>query len=497
MKFLIPLFTLIFQTALFSDIEEQPIANYGPCRSMLSKPTELVVTDSEIEVNGRVSHVYDILYNGNERIIEKTKGDCFNLVVKNQSRNPTSIHWHGLVLPYREDGTPYVTQPPIPPGKTYAYNFELVQAGTYWAHSHYGLQEQKLLGLPLILNASKENAIRSIVLFFEGFTFKSIDDVWQGLRKSYTEKIRVDKNFSPKFINSQMPITNQTLNDVQYDAFLTNRKTVEKPDLIIVKPGEIIRLRLINGSASSNFHIDLGDLKAKVIAVDGNEVIPIEENHFPIATAQRVDVLISIPQEGGLFPIFAQCQGRELRGGALLMTKDAQVSHFSSKAASKVGAISNEFDKKLHAKNPLPNRKITRSLNVTLDGNMEYYTWGMNNHAWPKNEPLYVLEGQRVEVVFKNNTPMAHPMHLHGHIFQVTEIGGEKLKNGPLRDTLLVMPYQSAKIEFDANNPGIWAFHCHNAYHLWGGMFTVIKYENFEGEVFSDQEILKYSQKYN
>jgi len=160
---------LLFFTPLYlpSIAQEPPTGTYGPCKNVSAEPTTLTIVESEIIVEGQSSKVYNVLYDGNESCIEKTKGECFNLVVKNESNVPTGIHWHGLILPNPEDGVPYVTQLPIQPGSSYSYNFEIMQEGTYWAHTHFGLQDQKLMGLPLILNPPGGNEYRDIILFFE------------------------------------------------------------------------------------------------------------------------------------------------------------------------------------------------------------------------------------------------------------------------------------------------------------------------------------------
>lgn len=107
---------------------------------------------------------------------------------------------------------------------------------------------------------------------------------------------------------------------------------------------------------------------------------------------------------------------------------------------------------------------------------MEGYVWSINGVAWSKDvPPLPVAMDERVELVIENKTLMPHPMHLHGHEFQVVEIDGKRL-SGAVRDTVLVTPGTRVVIAFDANNPGLWAFHCHLLYHLEAGMFTTLRY---------------------
>ena len=481
---------------LSSSLFAMPTGTYGPCKEVSPEATHLKIIETEIVVKGKTSKVFEITQASGEPALIKTEGKCFNVLLKNQTSVPTTLHWHGLIVPVLEDGVAYVTQPPIQPGKSQAYNFEIVQAGTFWMHSHFGLQEQKLMSAPLILLPRDKNLYRDVIVFFEAFTFKSIKEVWLGLRKELMEMLqKKGKNWKPNLNPQRSKHAPIDLNDVSFDAFLTNRKTLENPEVQIVKAGETLRLRLINGSVGSGFHVDLGVLHGKIIAVDGNPIIPISFNAFPLATAQRADVLVTIPEEGGVFPILAQCQGTNMRTGLILKTQKAKTPALSSVAKTTAGAITNNIEKDFHAKKPLKPRKVDRILMSELEGNMKFYTWAINNHVWPNDKPLYVKEGERVELIFVNKTPMAHPMHLHGHSFQVVEIDGERF-SGAVRDTILVMPEQTVKIQFDANNPGIWAMHCHISYHLWAGMFTTVQYIGYTPPSFTKQQIQNYTHTY-
>ncbi len=114
-----------------------------------------------------------------------------------------------------------------------------------------------------------------------------------------------------------------------------------------------------------------------------------------------------------------------------------------------------------------------------LAGTLTPYVWTINGSSYPNQLSLDVKEGQRVQLSITNASQMPHPMHLHGHIFEVSEIDGQKV-TGAVRDTVLVPPKSTIKVLFDANNPGIWAYHCHIVYHLATGMFTVIKYDGVD-----------------
>ena len=109
---------------------------------------------------------------------------------------------------------------------------------------------------------------------------------------------------------------------------------------------------------------------------------------------------------------------------------------------------------------------------------MASYQWTINGQSWPEVTPLLVEEGQRVEIVFNNVSSMSHPMHLHGHIFQITALNGKPIE-GALRDTVFIPQNSSVSIQFDADNPGVWPLHCHLLYHHKAGMATVLRYNEF------------------
>lgn len=434
--------------------------------------TELVIEEKKITVNGKESTFYALMQpNGEFGLITKQK-DNFNVHLKNNLEIPSSIHWHGLILPNDQDGVAFITQYPLYPKESYHYHFPLVQSGTYWMHSHYGLQEQKLLSAPLIILNSEDEKIadKEVVVFLTDFSFTPASIIYENLRcRNYTKE-----RLSPGYnIMKETP----DLIDVNYDAFLTNFKTLENPDIVYVEPETKVRLRMINGSSATNFFIELGNIKGKAIAVDGNLIQPIEDSLFELAVAQRIDILVTLPDKGA-FPILAIGEGTDKQTGIILATPGSYIPKIEQKASKKTGALTNQQEGKLRALNPLPSKPVDKQLMVELGGEMRTYTWTINGQSWPESTPLIIHEGQRVEVIFQNKTMMSHPMHLHGHVFQVASIDGKPIE-GAMRDTVLVMPKSTLSIQFDANNPGVWPLHCHILYHLEAGMFTVVRYDNF------------------
>ena len=144
-------------------------------------------------------------------------------------------------------------------------------------------------------------------------------------------------------------------------------------------------------------------------------------------------------------------------------------------ADAKTGAMGVELESRLRTAVPLPARKVEAELLSTLSGDMAAYVWMMHGGVYPNNKPLVVTTGQRAAIRMRNETGMAHPMHLHGHVFQVVEIAGKAI-DGAVRDTVMVPPMSDVVVVFDANNPGNWAYHCHNLYHMEAGMFSYLAY---------------------
>lgn len=422
--------------------------------------TELSLVENKIQVNGKEAIVYGISPNG----LRLKNGEPFDVRLKNNLKVPSSIHWHGLILPNNQDGVAFITQFPLYPGQSYHYRFPLKQTGTYWMHAHFGLQEQKLLMAPLIIEGPDDGLIadQEVVVMLADFSFKAPSAIYKKLS-------------CPEM---KMSMGGPDLVEVDYDAFLANNRTLQNPEVVEVQTGQKVRLRLINGSSATNFFINLGSLIGDLIAVDGNRIKTISDTQFEIAIAQRIDIVVTILNEGS-FPILAQGEGTEKQTGLILATKGVKPPQLEEKAPAKAGAMTYAQERKLQALAPLAVKTIDKRLNVELGGNMKTYTWTMNGQAWPESTPLVVKKGERVEILFRNTTTMSHPMHLHGHVFQVTAIDGAPL-NGAMRDTILVAPNSTLSIQLDADNPGAWPFHCHVLYHMEAGMFTVLRYADFQ-----------------
>lgn len=429
-------------------------------------------------VNGKKATVFDIIQdNGAEGYIG-TKGRLFNVLLRNETSVPISIHWHGLILPNNQDGIPYVTQLPISPHQSKHYQFRLLQSGTYWMHSHYRFHEQELMAAPLIIYDSDDpyRDLKDVVVMFQDFSFKNPSLIFADLKKTSQKKMSMSNK--------------RDLNDVSYDAFLANRRTLKNPQIITFHPGEKIRLRLINASSATNYWINTGKLQGVLIALDGQFVKPIKQSLFQLPIAERLDILVTIPKKEGQYPILAQVEGTKKQTGIILKTPEATTTPVSETASEISPPLNDEQEKQVHALQALPMKTITKTLQYSLEGDMKKYVWTINQEVWPRVKPLRINKGDRVAIVFTNNTNMSHPMHLHGHIFQLAKIDDKALVNGPLHDSVLVQPHSSKTIIFDADYPGIWMLHCHVLYHMLAGMMTTTNYVGYP-EPYYYKELLK------
>ena len=452
--------------------------------SATAAPTILRLERRDIEVNGKAASVYGIRQPNGTFGVTTEMGKPFRVRVENGIDELSLIHWHGLTPPWRQDGVPGISGPPIPAGGSADYDFPLRFGGTFWMHSHQGLQEQGLMAAPLIIHDERDRPDQQeIVVMLADFSFTPAEQIFENLKNSGS-MAGMGKPAGAMASTSSMKMaapmsTGQSgpdLNDVKYDAFLANDRTLADPESVKVEPGGRVLLRIINSSSMSAFHVGLGALDGELIAVDGFAIAPIRGREFPVAVAQRLDIRVSLPPGPGVYPVLAQLEGERNRTGIILVAGAASIRRIPDIAETPSPALTLDLERTLRAQRPLVQRKADRVHTLNLTGEMAGYVWSINNVVWNKDTPpLEVAEGERVELVFVNQTPMPHPMHLHGHEFQVVEIDGERFP-GAVRDTVLVTPGRRVVVAFDANNPGWWALHCHLLYHLDAGMFATIQY---------------------
>ncbi len=476
----------------------------GPARA--TPATTIRVGTRVIEVNGRPATVFGLMHpDGGQGLIAEA-GQRFRVRLENDLDEETLIHWHGLTPPFGQDGVPGLPQPPLQAGATYDYDFPLTLPGTNWMHSHHGLQEQRLMAAPLIIRDPAEAAVdmQGVVVLLHDFTFRDPNEILAGLQKAGGHRAAglgapmpgmdhggghggmdhgsMDQGSHGTMGAIDMAPQGQTtiagtthLHDVDYDAFLANDRTLDDPEVFRVERGGRVRLRLINGATATSFWIDLGRLNGRLIAVDGMSIESLVGQRIELTIAQRLDIVVELPHEEGAWPVFAVREGDRIRTGFVLATRNGTVSKIGREASEPTAPVGFHLERRLRALRPLPDRPADREHSVMIT-EAPGYVWLLNGVAHGEHTPLAVREGERVEITFADRTSMAHPMHLHGHHFQVVAINGERF-SGAMRDTVLVPARGSVTIAFDADNPGTWALHCHHLYHMAAGMMTTVEYQ--------------------
>jgi FtsP/CotA-like multicopper oxidase with cupredoxin domain len=448
-------------------------------RAMSQTPpvAALRIVKRAIDVNGKSASVFGLLGPDGRPGLSFAAGERFAVRLVNETKEATIIHWHGLTPPWQQDGVADFPLPLIGAGATRNFDFPLQNAGTNWMHAHT-LQEQTLLAAPLIIKESTSSDEQDVVVLLHDFSFKSPEELLEGLTQkggqmgggSSGQGGMVGMNHGGMGGMSGSGVA-MDVNDIDYDAYLANDRTLNDPETIRVEKGGRVRLRVINGATATVFTLDLGALPGELVAVDGQPVRPVRSRRFPLAMGQRLDVRLPLPSGAGSYPILFLREGARERAGVVLATQDAPVAKLAPTADATGPVMSLDLEAALLPATSLAVRSAEQRVTVDLVGGMMGYQWGLRG----LEQPLVVKTGQRVEVTMANRSMMGHPMHLHGHHFEVVAINGRRVA-GAVRDTVHLPPMTSVTIAFDADNAGKWAFHCHHLYHMATGMMGFVHY---------------------
>lgn len=425
--------------------------------------------------------------------IRVTAGDTLALTLANHLPEATSVHWHGLALRNDMDGVPDVTQEPVRAGATFDYRFAVPHPGTYWFHPHSGVQQDRGLYAPLIVEDPKEPLSYDkewvVVLddWVDGVDGSTPDAVFAELRKGMggmehgghdMSGMSMAENASPSPKESgpsrmMMGATSRLLGgdagDVSYPYYLVNGRVAEDPEVYRAKPGDRIRIRIINAGGDTAFRVALGDHTMTVTHTDGFPVEHAKTDGLLLGMGERYDVLVTA--KDGVFPLTVLAEGKKQTGMALLRTGGGAAPKPSARPAELSGKLLTASKLSPDPSVRLRPGKPDREIELTLTGGMAKYNWAFNKRKYDPEQRYPVRAGERVRLVFKNTTKMWHPVHLHGHTFALAD-------NGPRKDTAIVLPDRTLSVDFDADNPGLWMVHCHNVYHSESGMMTILGYRN-------------------
>ncbi|CAN5468007.1 multicopper oxidase MmcO [soil metagenome] len=398
-------------------------------------------------------------------LIRANVGDELAVSVSNGLDHPTSVHWHGVALRNDMDGAEPAT-PNIDTGRDFTYRFSVPDPGTYWAHPHTGLDADFGLYAPVIVDDPREpdryDAEWIVVLddWTDGVG-ASPQDIYNGLHRDMSGMGGVGTS----------SLLGGDAGDVSYPYFLVNGRIPAAPTTFTAKPGQRIRIRLINAGSDTAFRVALAGHSMTVTHTDGYPVVPKEVDALLLGMSERYDVIVTAGD--GVFPLVASAEGKNAVARALLSTGVGAAPDPDFRPAElnrRVGTV-DMFTSTPEAGLGISGADI--NLVAELSGGMMKYDWAINGRPFPDNQPLSIVEGQRATLTFTNRTMMWHPMHLHGHTFQMLDASGGL---GARKDTTIVLPMRTVRVALVADNPGIWMMHCHNTYHQEAGMMTSLNY---------------------
>ncbi|MFA7323679.1 MAG: multicopper oxidase family protein [Candidatus Nanopelagicales bacterium] len=425
---------------------------------------------TRVDLGGRVVNTWAFGDSVPGTPLRATAGDRVQVAFKNSLPMATSVHWHGLQIVNAMDGVPGVTTPETLAGGTFDFDFVIPNAGTHWFHPHHGLQMDRGLYAPFIVDDPSEAGA------YDSEWILVLDDWTDGLGKS-PEQIMAGLQSAGGSSHGGMAgmdmgggMGGMDGGDVTYPAYLINGRMTSDPQTLAAKPGQRVRLRIINASADTIFTVALDGHDLGITHTDGYAVQPITTQALRIGMGERYDAIVTLGD--GVFTFAAQPYGKEGLARALVRTGGG--------AAPKAGYRPGNLDSQpltvgsLQAApgTALPSRAPDTVQDLVLSGAMAPYEWTINGAAYDNMTPLTIGSGQAGRLRVFNQSMMSHPIHLHGHTFQIGEAGG----TGPRKDTVLVPPMGAVDVDLVADNPGKWMVHCHNAYHAEAGMMTRLDY---------------------
>ncbi|MEV7387933.1 MULTISPECIES: multicopper oxidase family protein [unclassified Streptomyces] len=456
--------------------------------------------------------------------IRLNTGDTLAAELSNQlpNKTTTSIHWHGIALRADMDGVPPATQAAVRAGSNFTYRFIADAPGTYFFHPHVGVQLDRGLYAPLIVEDPKEPLSYDdewvVVLddWVDGVT-GTPDEVFAELKHGMgsmdmggmdmggsspspsnssgdgmgdmggmdmsmsggsSDKASASPSdsggMSMRFMlmGAESKLLGGDAGDVKYPYHLVNGRVPADPDVYTGKAGKRVRLRIINAGGDTAYRVALGGHKMTITHTDGFPVQHQQVDALLVGMGERYDVLVTLAD--GVFPLVALAEGKNSSGTALVRTGSGSAPTPTVRPKELDGMIMTAAQLTAADGVRLETKKADRVHRVELTGGMGKYNWGINGKRFdmdnPTANPILVKQGERVRLDFVNKTDMWHPMHLHGHTYQLGT-------GGPRKDTTIVLPKKTVSVYFDADNPGQWMLHCHNAYHGEAGMMALVAYQ--------------------
>ncbi|SEM58713.1 copper-resistance protein, CopA family [Luteibacter sp. UNCMF331Sha3.1] len=479
-------------------------------------------------------------------VLRFREGDVASIQVRNTLDTTSSIHWHGLIVPANQDGVPGLSFDGIAPGSTYRYRFPLRQSGTYWYHAHSRFQEQSGLYGAIVVeprDGERHACDREHVLLISDWSDEDPESIYARLRTrsdiyNYGQPTLVDfmrdaraKGFGDavamRRMWNRMRMNPTDLADVSAATYtyLVNGATPAANWTGDFRPGERVRLRVINGSSNSIFDLRIPGLGLRVIAADGQDVEPVVVDEIRLSAGETYDVIVE-PGEDRAYTIFAQSIDRsgyaratlapragmvaavppldprprlamrDMMGamggdggehGAMAMANHARTEYgpgtdmrvdMPRTNLDDPGVGLRERDHRVltyadlrSIDGPRDRRTPGRTIELHLTGNMERFAWSFDGVKYSAAKPVHFREGERLRIRLVNDTMMNHPIHLHGMWSELESPDGAFQVR---KHTVNVQPAQQVTYAVTADNPGRWAFHCHMLFHMEAGMFREV-----------------------
>ncbi|TGX56221.1 copper resistance system multicopper oxidase [Sphingomonas gei] len=517
----------------------------------------LRVAHQRMTVDGRHSHAIGINGTVPAPLIRLREGQQARLHVVNDLDEETSVHWHGLILPFQMDGVPGISFPGIPARSTFTYEFPIVQSGTYWYHSHSGLQEQMGHYGPIVIDPADDDPVaydREHVIVLSDHSPLHPHQIFLKLKKQagYFNRRRQtlggllqgeDQPLKQRLQWGGMRMDPTDIADVTGSTYtyLVNGHGPGDNWTALFQRGERVRLRIINASAMTIFNLRIPGLTMQVVQADGQNVRPVDVDELQITIAETYDVIVT-PHDARAYSLIAESVDRSgmaratlaprpgmaaevppLRKRPIATMKDMGmdmsgmdhgdmgagvgmnmamrdpanapqvrmgpgVQTIAPMVTDRTGEPGQGLEDAGHRvltyrdlvaseRNP-DVRGPARELQIHLTGNMERYMWSLDGEKLSEvKDPIPFIAGERVRVTLINDTMMSHPIHLHGHFFELVTGHGD---HSPRKHTVNVLP--GSKVSWDVTAvPGDWAFHCHMLYHMHAGMMQVVRVRPLDG----------------
>ena len=442
---------------------ESALSKSGDAKSFV-----LTATQKDIDLGGRVASTWVYGDSLPGKIIRVNKGDRVKVDFTNSLPVPSSVHWHGLAIRNDMDGVPGITTPEVLPNARFHFDFTTPDAGTYWFHPHSGTQLDRGLYAPFIVDDPNEisNYDKEWILILDDWT----DGVGKNPDQILADLQRGSGNSSSMHGMDMSSGGGMDSGDVIYPLYLINGRPITDPDVLTARPGDRIRIRIINAAADTIFHVALGDHLMSVTHSDGFPVKPYNTSVIRIGMGERYDAIVTL--KDGVFPLVAKPLGKADLARALIRTGAGNAPAPTVLPNELMGTPLTADQLVAIESVELPSKKPDRIHDLILSGSMQPYEWRINGQMYPDIKPLFIKAGEMGRLRIRNMSMMFHPIHLHGHTFQIGNAG----RSGARKDTILLPPMGGVNVDFQASNPGKWMIHCHNAYHAEAGMMTRLEY---------------------